>query len=280
MIVLVCFAIEPDISQLHGRVLSLDENNKVYTEHLRDVINPYDESALEFALRLREKAKQNAIPVELHALTIGGENTEIALKTLLALQFDKVFRIEAEQQFIFSPDVIADAICHHIETKGGYDMILLGQQTTRGNNGKTPFLISESLGLPCIDDIIEVELKTENRLIVKSELPRHLVTQTISTPVILTTGNNLLTKLRVPTLKDRMVYGKRAVNNILLSSILTEEQNETLSGDQPVHLSVVEDTRESIYMDGSHPQDIAHWLLEQFPKSVTPFSDKNCGKTP
>jgi electron transfer flavoprotein beta subunit len=56
MNVLVCFKIVPDLDQLSGSDWVIDGCSRVETRFVKRMINPYDESALELALKMADHA--------------------------------------------------------------------------------------------------------------------------------------------------------------------------------------------------------------------------------
>lgn len=63
---------------------------KVETNNVKHSMNPFDEIAIEEAIRLREKK----VATEVIAVTIGGPKNQETLRTALALGADKAVHIE------------------------------------------------------------------------------------------------------------------------------------------------------------------------------------------
>jgi len=185
MEVLVCCKVVPDLDQLSEQDWQVQEGCGVDTGFVRNLVNPYDESALELALRFRDAATG---PVRVSALSIGGPAADPFLRTLRALRFDPVVRIEPRQDWRFCPEGIATMITAHALCRASQDVLVLGRRSGEGDHGKTPLLAAELLGWPCITEA-----------------------------VVLSVGDVAGSALRVPTLKDRMLHGKVPVE------VLTEE---------------------------------------------------------
>ena len=93
MRLLVSFKLCPDLELLKKEDIIVTEEMGIDTHFLPNIINCYDESALELVLRLRDKIKEGV--VELSAFTVGGKQTELTLKGLRALGFLHTVRADA-----------------------------------------------------------------------------------------------------------------------------------------------------------------------------------------
>ncbi|KKM10164.1 electron transfer flavoprotein subunit beta, partial [Clostridiales bacterium PH28_bin88] len=65
--------------------IQLDAGGKISTEGIQYIINPYDEFAVEEALRIKEKLGQGEVVV----VSVGGPKTEEALRQALAMGADR-----------------------------------------------------------------------------------------------------------------------------------------------------------------------------------------------
>ncbi len=204
-------------------VTTLD--NKVDTDFVNRSINSYDESALEMGLRIKDKTE-----TDLRALTIGDNNSFI--KNLYALKYNEVVRINSDIDLRFYSEIVASVIFSYIYKKGtNQDVIILGQQSGVGDNSKTPLLLSELLNIPCITEVMEIDLgKEEGTLVVKSLGDNGILTQLVKTPCVIAVGNTQNCFLRVPTLADKMKYKKNkileySIEDFSLEDIIEETKN-------------------------------------------------------
>ena len=209
MEVLVCCRIIPDLDCLSESDWVVREHGQIDTGFVRTMVNPYDESALELALRLADAA-----PSRIAALTIGGPQADRFLKTLLALRFDPAVRIEARGDWRFCPDGVAALIAAYVAAGPPRDLLVLGRQSGDGDNGKTPLLVAERLGWPCITEVVRFEPAGEGRLRVTSQQDGGLLVQVVRLPLVVAVGNVAGSALRVPTLKSRMQSNQKRVEVI------------------------------------------------------------------
>jgi len=204
MNVLVCCKIVPDLDRLSESDWLVQDHGQVDTGFVRTMVNPYDESALELTLRLADAA-----PARMTTLTLGGGQAEPFLKTLRALGFDPTVRIEAQGDWRFCPDGLAALIAAYVQAGHPQDLVVMGRQSADGDNGKTPLLLAEALGWPCITECIGFEAAGPGRLKVTSRVDAGRQIQVVRLPLVLAVGNAAGSTLRVPTLKSRMQAGRQ-----------------------------------------------------------------------
>lgn len=205
MRLLVSFKLCPNLELLKEEDIIVTEEMGIDTHFLPNIINCYDESALELALRLRDKTKENFI--ELSAFTVGNEQTELTLKGLRALGFTHTVRAEAEKEIDFSPELVAETMAAYVK-ENPQDCILTGREAPVGNHGVMARLAAEKLGCPSVGPVIDL-LETDGKsvtVLVSDE--GRIQKQTIKLPCVLSVGNAVISKLRVATLRERMKVSK------------------------------------------------------------------------
>ena len=109
--VLVCFKVTPDFEELPEADWAAAATHGVQTRYVRRVLNCFDESALELALRLSDTLATRGQTVDLGALSIGGREVEPYLTTLVALGYERATRVvpEADAAGAGPADAGADA---------------------------------------------------------------------------------------------------------------------------------------------------------------------------
>ncbi len=119
-------------------------------------INPYDETALEIALCIKDIDPG----AEIIILTLGPLIAEKELRRCYAMGADEIYRIEVNGE----PDswqksfFLARAIK---EIKA--DLILCGKESLDKQNGKTGALLAYHLGLPFVSAILDLKIKEKGR---------------------------------------------------------------------------------------------------------------------
>lgn len=210
MRILVAFKVTPDYEALReadwGRVLAGDPEG---TRYVRRVLNVFDESALELALRLRDALAQGGAPANLAALTIGGRESEPFLKTLLALGYERAARADAGADLDFAPAATASLIAAHA-AEAGSDLLLLGCSSGPADSGVVPFLAAEALGWPCLTQLTDIAPAGARGVRVACAVDDGELRATVRLPAVLAVGNAVVSCLRVPTLSDRLASRDKA----------------------------------------------------------------------
>lgn len=146
---IVCIKRVPDSEariRVAGDGMGIDPSGVKY------VMNPFDEIALEEAIRLKEDAGDGLVTV----LSVGPEESKEILRTALAMGADEAVLLASPE----SADglVIARALAEEI---GGreYDLILFGKQAIDDDNMQVPAMVAELMGLPCASVVVELQIE-------------------------------------------------------------------------------------------------------------------------
>jgi electron transfer flavoprotein beta subunit len=145
---IVCIKRVPDTE---ARVRIASDGVSLDPAGVKYVLNPYDEFALEEAIRLREEAGEGTVT----ALCLGPKEAAEQLRTALAMGADDAVHLVAEP----SHDglVTARALAAEIEDRE-YDLLLFGKQAVDDDNMQVPAMVAEILGLPCATVVVELEV--------------------------------------------------------------------------------------------------------------------------
>jgi electron transfer flavoprotein beta subunit len=170
---------------------------------LKFILNPYDEFALEEALKLRE-AEGAGSAGEVVAISVGTDASQETLRTALATGADRAVLLQATG----SPDglVIARALADELRA-GAYDLILFGKLAVDDYNHQVGVMTAELLELPCVTAVAKLAL-TGGRLEAEREIEGGIESVTASLPAVLTCDKGLNTP-RLPSLKGIMAAKKK-----------------------------------------------------------------------
>ena len=265
MRILSCFKVVPDLEMLIEDDW-LVMNNQVDTSFAKKEINCFDESALEIALRLSDKSKNLAIPSELTGISIGGQDIDLFLKKLLALRFDQAVRIDNQADLRFVPEVIAELLSIYIQ-KNPPEVIMFGWQSGVGDNGQTPLILAELLGWPCISQVIDIDLDQLTNLTVTNQVDDGFMKQVVTPPIIFTVGNAQITKMRVPSLKDKMDYGRRPITVIPSTDLIsTFRFSQITQSKKLINLENINHQRAGEIIDSGTAEEKARILFDRYLK--------------
>lgn len=111
------------------------------------VVNPFDEYAVEAALRLTEKAPGAADRLgEVVVLGIGPKDMTQQLRSCLAMGADRAILVAGDDDELDSEQVAR--IVKAVYEKESPDLLLMGKQTVDGDNNQVPQLVAGYLNLP------------------------------------------------------------------------------------------------------------------------------------
>lgn len=267
MNVLVCFKVVPDLDQLSESDWVVDGCFRVETRFVKKMINPYDESALELALKLADQARGSAIATSLTALTVADSGANLTLKSLRALGYQEAVRIEDDAELDFAPENVAALFAAYIRSTDGFDLIMMGRQSGVEDNAKTPLLAAELLQWPCITQVTAVEKDTAGTYKVTAMADEGTVTRVIKPPCVLAVGNAPSSTLRVPTLKAIKEQAEQPVKTYAAAELRKISPHLPLNPDaELLNLEVVNRKRESIIIDGADAAEKAGILYQSYLK--------------
>jgi electron transfer flavoprotein beta subunit len=144
------------VKQVPDTEIRIDiEDGQVVEEKLQYVINPYDEYAIEEALRLREKFGEGRITV----LTLGPERAREAIMQTLAVGADEAIHLVDEAFQGGDAYTTAKALAEAIVRLGlEYDIILCGKQGVDHDNAQVGIVLAEMLNLPHVSLVTRLEV--------------------------------------------------------------------------------------------------------------------------
>ena len=159
------------------------DNSGVDLENVKMSMNPFDEIAVEEAVRLKEKKICN----EITAISIGSAKSEETLRTALAVGADKGILVETEENV--QPLEIAK-ILKEIINKNSPDLVLMGKQAIDDDSNQTGQMLSALLGWPQGTFASKLEIN-EKKINVTREIDGGLETLNMELPAIVTTDLRL-----------------------------------------------------------------------------------------
>ena len=116
------------------------------------ILNPYDEFAVEQALRVKESAGAGEVVV----ISLGGPGVQATLRSALAMGADRAIHLKAD---LAQPDslAIATALADAIRPLDA-SIVWLGKQAVDGDGAQVGPMLATLLGRPCVSVIAKFEL--------------------------------------------------------------------------------------------------------------------------
>ena len=160
-----------------------NDNTGVDLENTKMSMNPFDEIAIEEAVRLKEKKICN----EIIAISIGSAKSEETLRTALAVGADKGILIETEEEV--QPLEVAK-ILKEIIKKNNPDLVLMGKQAIDDDCNQTGQMLAALLGWSQGTFTSKLEINGK-KINVTREIEGGLETLGMELPAIVTTDLRL-----------------------------------------------------------------------------------------
>ena len=137
-----------------ARSASSTRPGPIVEDGLNFVISPYDEYAVEEALRLRE-AKGGTVRV----VAVGRDEAAAVLRKCLAMGADEAVLVKDDAPETYDGLRTARIIARAVERKlAGADLLLFGKQSVGADNGQVPAMVAELLGLPQATVVTKLEI--------------------------------------------------------------------------------------------------------------------------
>ncbi len=186
------------------------DHSGVVTENVKMSINPFDEIALEEAIRLKEKG----VASKLIAVTIGTKICQDILRQAYALGVDQAILIETDASL--EPLSIA-TILKTVAQKVNAQLIILGKQAIDDDNNQTGQILAAKLGWAQGCFISQLNIEDKTAMVVR-EVDDGLETLKLTLPAVVTTDLRL-NEPRYAKLPDIMKAKSKVIEIIALKDL-------------------------------------------------------------
>jgi electron transfer flavoprotein beta subunit len=172
------------------------------------VVNPYDEYAIEEAIRTKEK-----FGGEIYAISVGHEANKETIRKALAMGVDNGILLKDDNER--DSYSVAKALSDEIKALG-CELVFFGKQSVDFDNSITGQLTAEMLGYSCITTV--VDLKIENQKVTaEREIEGGRESVESELPIVITTQKGL-NEPRYASLKGIMAAKKKIIEEKPASS--------------------------------------------------------------
>ncbi len=166
------------------RVRVKADNTGVETANVKMSMNPFDEIAIEEAVRLKE----GGVVTEIVVVSIGVPKCQETLRTALAMGADRAILVETETDM--EPLAVAKTLKAVVE-KEEIDLVLAGKQAIDDDSNQTGQMLAALLGWPQGTFASKVTIKDDGKAEVVREVDGGLETVSLKLPAIITTDLRL-----------------------------------------------------------------------------------------
>jgi electron transfer flavoprotein beta subunit len=198
----------------------------IVTEGVNYKMNPFDEIAVEEALRLREKHGG-----EVTVISIGGERSAVEIRAALAMGADRGILVRHDGPL---DPVVVSALLAKVAEREKPDLVLLGKQSIDDDQNQTGQVLAERLSWPqatCASKTDTLESEAEQKrlpgmilsgdgkwLRVTREVDGGVETIEVSLPAVVT-ADLRLNKPRFATLPGIMKAKKKEIEQIAAAAL-------------------------------------------------------------
>jgi electron transfer flavoprotein beta subunit len=160
------------------------DHTGIETANVKMSMNPFDEIAVEEAVRLKEKG----IATDILVVTLGSDACQETLRTALAMGADRAIHVQTEQKI---QSLAAAKILQAIALRETPDLIILGKQAIDNDNNQTGQMLAGFLNWPQGTFASKLEFNTAGKVDVTREIDGGLETLILQLPAVITTDLRL-----------------------------------------------------------------------------------------
>ena len=255
--IIVCAKQIPDPEVPFSNV-SVDVDKKEVIVDAPDVISPYDENALEAAIRIKEE-----MGGKITVLSMGRKVSDTVLRKTIAAGADALILLEDPAFESLESRSVAYVLSRAIKKVGEYDLILTGRQAGDWDSGQVGLILAELLGIPSVSLARSIKIK-EGSVLVEKTVPVGYEVVEAGLPALVTVSNEV-GELRyvarskmLGLLRRPMVIPKWGAKDLA-------PDGEMLTKLQLLELSPPPDMRrECVFLEGASPDEKAGKLASIF----------------
>lgn len=186
------------------------DQSGVETANVKMSMNPFDEIAVEEAVRLKE----SGVVSEIVAVSVGGAPCQETLRTALALGADRAIHVETDQET--QPLGVAKVLEKIVSTEEP-KAVIMGKQAIDDDFNQTGQMLAAKLGWSQATFASKVEVDGSAALVTR-EIDGGLETLKVTLPTVITTDLRL-NEPRYVTLPNIMKAKKKVIDKVTPESL-------------------------------------------------------------
>ena len=209
--------------------IKLTGDGRIDNKGVSLIINPYDEFAVEEALKLKEKDGG-----EVTVVSVGGQLVQDALRQALAMGADKAMLIDPGTEEV--DEYIAATVLAKALSGMDYDIILGGWRAIDDSSAQVAGRIAEILNIPVVNMVTKLEVEG-GKAVATREIEGGSEVIEVSLPAMITAQKGL-NEPRYPSMKGIMKakkkpMGKTTAADVGVDELTTKVKALSLSLPQP-----------------------------------------------
>ncbi len=206
------------------------KEGEIVQDGLQYVMNAWDENAVEASVLLKENND-----AETTLVCMGDAESTLMIRKAYAMGIEN--GIHVDDPLLEKADSNAFAkVLQKIYETGDFDLVITGKQAQDTDNGHTGIMLAEYLDIPCISNVISIEVSSETQLVVSRIGDTGSEVINLTLPAVLTVSDSV-NEPRLPALRGIMMAKKKAIETKTLSDLgLTPDQIDL----QPTRTEILE----------------------------------------
>ena len=181
---------------------------------LQYVINAWDENAVEAAVQLKENNGAETTLVSIG----GGDNTDM-IRKCYAMGIENGIHIDDPALNGADSSTYA-RVLQKVYEKDGYDLIISGKQAQDTDNGQTGIMLAEFLGVPCVSNVIAMEVIDDQHIKVSRLGDAGTEIVELELPAVVTVTDSI-NEPRLPAMRGVMMAKKKKIEVMDLAALGT-----------------------------------------------------------
>ncbi|MEW6413598.1 MAG: electron transfer flavoprotein subunit beta/FixA family protein [Candidatus Zixiibacteriota bacterium] len=179
--------------------------NEVVLPQGPGTVNPFDEYAVEEALRMKEKHGGKVT-----VMTVGTDRAESALRACLALGVDEACLLSDDTFKGSDQQAIGKILSCGLKKLGEYDLILAGKQAIDSDSAQVPGAVAAALGLPQAMFVKKFESVGDGKATVYRTTEDGYDVVELTLPAVVSVVKEI-NEPRLPSLKGKMAAKKKEI---------------------------------------------------------------------
>ncbi len=198
MKIAVCVSHVPDTA---AKIVIGADGKSIDPTGVQYIINPYDEFAIEEALKLKEKLGGETV-----VITLGGESSKETIRKSLAMGIDNAVLLKDDN--FRDSFLVAAALASEIKNQNA-ELVFFGKQSVDYDNSIVGQMTAEILGYNCVTVVVNLKIEG-NKILAEREIEGGKEVVETSLPAVITAQKGL-NEPRYASLKGIMTAKKKVI---------------------------------------------------------------------
>jgi len=240
-------------------LVKVDETaNEVVLPQGPGTVNPFDEYAVEEALRLKEKHGGKCV-----VISVGSDRTESALRACLALGVDDAYLLSDDIFNGSDPQAIGKILTAGLKKLGDFDIILAGKQAIDSDSAQVPGAVASHLDIPQAMFVKKIESVEDNKAVVFRTTEEGYDVVEANLPSVFSVVKEI-NEPRLPSLRGKMAAKKKTITKWNASDLgLDGSDIGAQSGTKVIKVAPPSPRPKGEIIEGETPDEIADKLFQK-----------------